>query len=234
MSRRIPGRVTVVAFDGDDTLWTNEDRFHEARAVLVEMTSGHAAAADLEARLLVTERRNLELFGYGVKGFTLSMIETAIEVGGAAIGAPEVQRLIDLGKRMLAAPVELLAGVGEALAGVAAGGRRPMLITKGDLFDQETRIARSGLADAFWAIEIVSEKDERTYRRVLDRHGVAAAEFCMVGNSIRSDVLPPLAIGGAAVLVPHPLTWAHEQAEPPSGHQRFRQIASLAELPGLL
>jgi putative hydrolase of the HAD superfamily len=192
------------------------------------------AADDFQQRLLATERRNLKLFGYGVKGFTLSMIETVIEVTDGRIPTSEIQRLIQLGKDMLEAPVELLPGAAEAVGRLAASPLRLLLVTKGDLLDQEARVARSGLADLFDAVEIVSEKDPRTYRRVLARHHVEPREFLMVGNSVRSDVLPVLAMGGAAALVPYPLLWELESAEVPQRNGRFVQLGSLAELPGLL
>ena len=184
--------------------------------------------------MLATERKNLRLFGYGVKGFTLSVIETAIELTGGRIGATDIQELIELGKSMLQEPVELLPGVREVVQQLAGSGVRLLLLTKGDLFDQETRIARSGLADFFDEVEVLSEKDEGTYRRTLARCRVPPEEFLMVGNSVRSDVLPVLGLGGAAALVPYPLLWAHETAEAPTDHPRFFQLQSLAELPSLL
>ena len=190
--------------------------------------------ADLAHRMLATERKNLRLFGYGVKGFTLSVIETAIELTGGRIGATDIQELIELGKSMLQEPVELLPGVREVVQQLAGSGVRLLLLTKGDLFDQEARIARSGLADFFDEVEVLSEKDEGTYRRTLARYRVPPEEFLMVGNSVRSDVLPVLGLGGAAALVPYPLLWAHETAEAPTDHPRFFQLQSLAELPSLL
>lgn len=184
--------------------------------------------------MLATERKNLRLFGYGVKGFTLSVIETAIELTGGRIAAGDIQDLIELGKSMLQEPVELLPGVREVVQRLAGSGMRLLLLTKGDLFDQETRIARSGLADLFHEVEVLSEKDEGSYRRALARYRVPPEEFLMVGNSVRSDVLPVLGLGGAAALVPYPLLWAHETAEAPTGHPRFFQLDSLADLPPLL
>ena len=226
--------VHVVGIDGDDTLWHNEERYENAQQRLAEIVARHAEVPDLDDRLLAVERRNLGLFGYGVKGFTLSMIETAVEVTGGEISGPEVQELIELGRRMLEMPVVLLDGAEEAVDRLARAGLRLVLLTKGDLFDQETRVARAGIAHRFWQVEVVSEKDEATYRRVLGRLDVDPREFLMVGNSLRSDVLPALAIGAAAVWVPYPLLWSHEQAERPAAGDRFREIASLRELPDLL
>ena len=227
-------QVRVVGIDGDDTLWHNEERYQWAQQRLGEVVARHSEVPDLEERLLAVERRNLGLFGYGVKGFTLSIIETAIEVTGGEVSGREVQELVDLGRQMLETPVVLLEGAEEAVDRLARSGRRLVLLTKGDLFDQEARVARAGIAHRFWQVEVVSEKDEATYRRVLERLDVDAAEFLMVGNSLRSDVLPPLAIGAAAVWVPYPLTWSHEHAERPADGARFAEIRSLSELPDLL
>jgi putative hydrolase of the HAD superfamily len=226
--------VRVVGIDGDDTLWHNEERFKVAQQQLAEIVGRHAEVPDLGERLLAVERRNLGLFGYGVKGFTLSMIETAVEVTRGQVAGGEVQELVEVGRRMLESPVVLLDGVDEAVDRLASAGLRLVLLTKGDLFDQETRIARAGIAHRFWQVEVVSEKDVATYRRVLERLDVDPGEFLMVGNSLRSDVLPALAIGAAAVWVPYHLTWSLEHAERPAGGQRFREISSLRELPDLL
>jgi putative hydrolase of the HAD superfamily len=176
--------------------------------------------------------RNLRLFGYGVKSFTLSMIETAIELSDARVTADEIASIIHAGRSMLEHPVELLEGAEAAIEAVSA--RHPvMLITKGDLFDQESKLARSGLGDHFDAVEIVATKDERSYERILRRHKVEADEFVMIGNSPRSDIVPVLALGGWAIHVPHPLTWAHEQVEDEAAmaaHDRFRTATSLKDV----
>jgi putative hydrolase of the HAD superfamily len=158
--------------------------------------------------------RNLELYGYGIKGFTLSAIETAIELTGGRIGAEEIRQLIGLGREMLAHPVALLEGVAETLEALAPRFRL-VLITKGDLRDQERKLAKSGLAGHFQHIEIVSEKDTAAYRRLFARQAIAPAQFLMVGNSLKSDILPVLELGGAGVHIPYHLTWAAEHAEPP-------------------
>src|SRR2546430_8908237 len=154
-----------VGIDGDDTLWHNEERFQAAEQRFAEIVARHAEVPDLGERLLAVERRNLGLFGYGVKGFMLSMIEAAVEVTGGRIGGSEVQELIELGRRMLETPVVLLDGAEEAVEQLADAGLPLVLLTKGDLFDQETRVARAGIAHRFWQVEVVSEKDEATYRR---------------------------------------------------------------------
>lgn len=226
--------VTTVAFDGDDTLWHNEPLFWASTKRFQELLAPYSAPDDLARRLESTEIANLALFGYGIKGFVLSMIETAIQVSDGAVPTAVIAEFIERGKDMLAHPVHLLDGVAETLAQVRAMGFRLVLITKGDLFDQESKLARSGLAELFHAVEIVSEKDEATYARVLARHGDGAARAAMVGNSVRSDILPMLAAGGVAVHVPYPSTWSHEQAELPVGHARFHALAAMADLPGLL
>jgi putative hydrolase of the HAD superfamily len=224
--------IRVIGIDGDDTLWHNETVFSLTQERFRQLLSVHLPdTARLDQRLHDRERANLRLFGYGIKGFTLSMIETAIEVSEGRVSATEIQALIDAGKAMLAHPVELLDGV-QATLEILAAGYQLILITKGDLFDQESKIARSGLAELFWRIEILAEKDEASYRRILDRHEVAPAEFLMVGNSPRSDIAPVTALGAAAVLVPYPLTWQHEQLE--GGLGEYRVLESITELPVLL
>jgi putative hydrolase of the HAD superfamily len=228
--------IDVVAFDGDDTLWHNESVFNVTQDRFRELMRPYVAERDLDEQLLAVEMRNLELFGYGVKSFTLSMIETAIELSDGKIAGTEVQTIIEAGRAMLQHPVELLFGVADAVDAVSAT-HPVMLITKGDLFDQESKLARSGLGDRFERVEIVARKDESTYERLLRRHSLDPARFVMVGNSPRSDIAPVLALGGWAVHVPYPLTWAHEEDIDETlllSHPRYRAIATLDELPGLL
>lgn len=203
--------IDLVGFDADDTLWRSEDYFQAAHAEFERILGQYLDLADARVHecLLETERRNIKLFGYGAKGMTLSMVETAIVATEERISARDLHRLVALGKEILAHPVELLPGVVEAVAQVAAQ-YRVVLITKGDLFHQEAKIAASGLADRFSRIEIVSEKDQRAYARVLHECGVEAARFCMVGNSLRSDIEPVIGLGGWGVHVPYHLTWAYE------------------------
>ncbi|QGG94825.1 HAD family hydrolase [Actinomarinicola tropica] len=225
--------IRLLGLDGDDTLWHSESHFAVTEESLAELLSPYADPDDLRRRMLETERRNLALFGYGVKGFTLSMIETAIEVSGGRVSVAEIQRIIDHGKGLLTHPVELLEGVSEVVD--ALDGRvRLVIVTKGDLFHQESKVAASGLAERVEGIEIVAEKDEATYQRVLGRYGVDAEEFLMVGNSVRSDVAPVLAIGGWAAHVPYHVTWELEVAEPDVDHDRFTALDSLRDVPALL
>ena len=221
---------TIVGLDGDDTLWRNEEYFADTQEFFRDLVRPYANGSDLDAELAANERRNLELFGFGVKGFTLSMIETAIEVSDGRVGSAVVQALLDRGKAMLAQPVELLDGVAETVVELAAT-HQLVLVTKGDLLHQEQKLARSGLAELFWRIEIVSEKDERTYQQVLDRAEITCEQFVMVGNSVRSDILPVLAIGARAVHIPAELVWAYEHADHDGTVPTLR---SIRELPGWL
>ncbi len=226
--------VSVVAFDGDDTLWHNESIFTMTqgryRALLERYLDGPA----LDERLQANELRNLHLFGYGIKGFTLSMIETAIEASAGQVEAATIQSIIEYGKAMLQHPVELLEGV-RATIEALHGRYRLMVITKGDLFDQESKLARSGLVELFWQIEIVSEKDQETYRRILRAHHIDPREFVMVGNSIKSDILPVLGLGTHAVHVPYHTTWIHERAElDEASRKQVCTLVSLAELTEVL
>lgn len=224
----------LIGLDGDDTLWHSESYFAMTEDALVELLTPYANGNDLRARMLDTERRNLSLFGYGVKGFTLSMIETAIELSDAIIPAAEIQAIIDHGKALLGHPTELLDGV-DAVIDDLTKDHQVVILTKGDLFHQESKIAASGLAERVAGVEILAEKDEATYRRILDRYGVEPHEFLMVGNSVRSDITPVLAIGGHGVHVPYHVTWALEVAAPPAvDHERFHQLESISELPALV
>jgi putative hydrolase of the HAD superfamily len=223
-------RFQVVAVDADDTLWHNEPLFTAAQERFRGLLGRYHDAEWIDARLYETEKRNLRIFGYGVKGFTLSMIETALELTEGRIAGPEIQEIMGLGMEMLRAPVELLEGVQEAIEQIA--GRYPlMLLTKGDLFDQESKLARSGLGDHFTAIEIVSEKDARTYAAVMARHRIEPTHFLMVGDSLRSDVLPVLEAGGSATHIPYQTTWVHERVpEEALLGKEFARLRSFLEL----
>jgi putative hydrolase of the HAD superfamily len=229
--------IEMVAFDGDDTLWHNESYFSVTQERFREIVGPYLAAEqDVRSRLLDTELRNLRIYGYGIKSFTLSMIETAIEVSDGRVTSAAIAAILDAAKEMLAHPVVVLDGAIDAVEAVSAS-YPVMLVTKGDLFDQESKLARSGLGDSFDSVEIVSEKDERTYRRILERRGLPADRFVMVGNSMRSDIRPVLDLGGWAVHVPYEVTWAHELIDDETemrGHERFRHLDSLAGLPELL
>ena len=223
--------MLTIGLDADDTLWENEAFFHLTQEDFVRLLSDHADAASVRARLYDTEIRNLTIYGYGVKGFTLSMIQTALELTGGTVPGAVIARLLELGQEMLRHPVRLLPGVTDALAALA--GRRLILITKGDVLDQERKVASSGLAEAFERVEIVQHKTPEVYAAVLRRAGVAPDAFLMAGNSMRSDVLPVIALGGHGVLIPAALGWAHEHAEDPD-HPRFHRLARITGLPDLI
>jgi len=226
-------RITTVGLDADDTLWHNETIFRLTHKRFVELLSPHADEGVLEARLNAVEAQNLRLYGYGVKGFTLSMIETAMDLTDGEVPTRVIREILAAGREMLSEPVEPLPGVETALDQLSRT-HRLVLITKGDLLHQEQKLAASGLGDLFAAVEIVSEKDRSTYERVFARHGTGAQAAVMAGNSVRSDVIPALEAGAWAALIPYPLVWAHEAASAPHDHPRYRELASLADLPGWL
>jgi len=223
-------RITTVGLDADDTLWHNETIFRLTQDRLREMLADFADHDATSAKLAEVEKRNLRLYGYGVKGFTLSVIETAMELTGGEPPGRLIADILAAGREMLSHPVETLPGVDEALADLADG-YRLVLITKGDLLHQEQKLAASGLGDLFAAVEIVSEKDAGTYARTFDRYGTGAAEAVMVGNSMRSDILPALEAGAWGAYIPYHITWAHEVADPPGEHPRFAELASISDLP---
>ena len=227
--------IEVVALDGDDTLWHSEQMFVDTQARFRDLLAPHVDLdhAALDARLVEVERRNLSSFGYGVKAFTLSLIETAIEVTDGRVPGRDVQAIVELGKALLDHPVQLLDGVVEVVDALTDR-YRVMIVTKGDLLHQESKVARSGLAEHLWAVEIVSEKDEATYERILTRHAIDPATFVMVGNSVRSDVLPVLALGARAVHVPYHVTWVLEQPEDDRAPQDFPVLGAFADLPGCI
>jgi len=232
MSSRGP-QLTAIGFDADDTLWQNEQFFRLTEARFESLIAGHADTRDLSRRLLEAEKRNLRTYGFGIKGFTLSMIETAIEITEGQLPATVIRDILETGREMLSHPIETLPHVHETLDALA-GHYRLILITKGDLFDQERKLAQSGLGDMFSAVEIVSDKTRAIYERIFARHADGATTSMMVGNSLKSDVLPAIEAGSWGVYVPHELTWSVEHAEPPVGSPRFHQVKDLGELPAFL
>jgi len=221
----------TIGFDADDTLWHNEVIFEQMHERYRALLANYHDAATVDRTLFATEMRNLEPYGYGIKGFTLSAIETAIDLTGGRITTEEIRQLLDAGREMLAHPVNLLEGVLEILPFLAPL-YRLVLITKGDLRDQERKLGKSGLAGHFQHVEILSEKDAGTYRRLFARHGIKPERFLMVGNSLKSDILPVLELGGAGVHIPYHLTWAAEHAaQPVACEGRLFTLQSLRELP---
>lgn len=203
--------LQLIGFDGDDTLWHSEGYYRQASEAFAAIMGRYVDLGDRHVHdsMLATEQRNLKLFGYGAKGMALSMVETAIAISEGRVSAADIHRLVELGKAVLQHPVELLPGIREAVEAVA-GKYEVVLITKGDLFHQEKKVAESGLADLFRRIEIVSEKNAATYRRVLGEFALQPAQFAMVGNSLRSDIEPVVRLGGWGVHLPYHVTWAHE------------------------
>ena len=226
-------RITLVGFDADDTLWHNEQFFRLTEERFAALLADHADPDHLMDRLLAAERRNLGHYGFGIKGFVLSMIETAIEVTEDRVPARVIREIIEAGQEMLAHPIELLPHARDAVE-AAADSHRVILVTKGDLLDQERKLAQSGLGDLFAGVEIVSDKTPAVYARIFARHGDGADSAMMVGNSLKSDVRPAIDAGGWGVYVPHGLTWALEAADPPTAHPRYRELPDLGGLAGLL
>lgn len=225
--------LTTIGFDADDTLWQNEQFFRQTEKHFVALLAEHADSNDIEARLLEAEKRNLALYGFGIKGFTLSMIETALEVGGGRVPSAVIGEILAAGRDMLSHPIEILPQVRETLEELA-GAYRLVLITKGDLFDQERKLAQSGLADLFEAVEIVSDKNAATYARIFARHGEGPERSMMVGNSLKSDIVPAIEAGSWGVYVPHDLTWVLEHVEEPTQAPRFRRLERLGQLAELI
>ena len=228
--------IGLVGFDADDTLWRSQDFFDQAQLEFEHILGRYVDLDDSRARqrLYAVEKGNIALFGYGVKGMSLSMIEAAIDITGARIEAADIGRILRLAKDMLQHPVELLPGIREAVEAVAAR-YEVVLITKGDLFHQEAKVRESGLQDLFPRIEIVSEKDPETYARVLEEFDLAPQRFLMIGNSLRSDVAPVLALGGWAGHMPYHVTWEHEMEADLGGHvSRMREAPDPASLPAVV
>ncbi len=225
--------IDVVGLDGDDTLWHNETLFRDTQDRFRELLGPRVEGPLVDERLVEVERRNLALFGYGVKGFALSLIETAIELTDGAVGAAEIETILRWCRDMLAHPVELLPGVADAVHELSHRVRL-VIVTKGDLWHQEIKVARSGLAEIVDGVEIVAEKDAATYRSVLGRHGIAPERFLMVGNSLRSDVLPVLAVGAHAAHVPFELTWELEHADADPHGDGYHHLDRLGDVAGLL
>ncbi len=233
MTGKVHVMIELVGFDADDTLWHSEGFYQHARVEFERILGNWVdlGAAATRSRLLAVERRNLALFGYGAKAMTLSMVEAAIALTDGTISASDIHRIVALGKAVLEHPVELLPGIRAAVEAVAAH-HQLVLITKGDLFHQERKVAQSGLGDLFRRIEIVSEKDARNYARVLGEFRLAGPAFAMIGNSLRSDIEPVIELGGWGIHMPYHVTWEHElEHNVDSGHPRVLIIASAAEIP---
>lgn len=226
--------IDAIAFDADDTLWHTEPYYRETEQNFLALLTSYGVSEDEALGVLHRiEIDNLAFFGYGIRGFTLSMIETAIQVTAGQARSMDIQTIVDLGRKMTSHTIRLLDGVEETLNRLAA--RRLLLVTKGDALDQESKLQRSGLSAYFPSVEIVIDKTEAIYTGLLARHGIDPNHFLMVGNSLRSDIAPVLALGAYAVHVPYPLSWSHESvADLPADRSRFFEISNLRDLPGLL
>lgn len=225
--------ISTIGFDADDTLWHNERYFRMTEARFAALLGDHGHADEISARLLEVEKRNLRHYGFGIKGFVLSMIDTAIEVSDGRVATAAIGEILAFGREMSDHPVEPLPFVRETLDALSDEFRL-VLITKGDLFDQERKLAASGLGDYFAAVEIVSDKNADTYRRIFERHGDGAARAAMVGNSMKSDIVPAIQAGAWGIHVPHELTWVLERVDAPREADRFREIPNLGDLAPLL
>jgi putative hydrolase of the HAD superfamily len=219
----------VIAFDADDTLWVNEPNYQEAEQKFCALLEDFMPMHSISRELLQTEIENLPLYGYGVKSFMLSMIETAIRITGKTVSLEVIEQVVQFGREVLEKPVELLEGVEETLHALH-GHYRLVLATKGDLLDQERKLQKSGLEQFFHHIEIMSEKKENDYRKLIRHLDIHPHEFLMIGNSLKSDVLPVLELGGHGIHVPYHITWAHEKVDIQLDNPRFRQVAHIREI----
>lgn len=225
--------VSVIGFDADDTLWQNEQYYKLTESHFRSLLADYAEGDHVSDRLLEAEKRNLAHYGFGIKGFTLSMIETALEITEGRAPSSVISEILGIGRDLLSHPVECLPHARDALDALA-GKYFLVLITKGDLFDQERKLAQSGLGDYFDAVEIVSDKTATTYRRIFGKHGEGPERSMMIGNSLKSDVVPAIAAGAWGVFVPHELTWVLEHVEKPEEAPRFREIPDLGHVPDLV
>ncbi|MGA9531788.1 MAG: HAD family hydrolase [Anaerolineales bacterium] len=229
-----PQMFDWIGFDADDTLWQNEIHYRQARAEFEEIMAGYGQGEGVDEVVNRVELENLSYYGYGAIGFVVSLIEAGIEITNGDISAADIQRLLDLSKEMISAEAELLPGA-EQLVTELSQQYPLLLVTKGDLRHQTQKVERSGLRGYFKAVEVVSEKNPDVYRKLLERHAILPDHFLMVGNSMRSDILPVLTIGGYAAHVAHSMTWDHEVAEAPYENQRrFLSVDQLSELPSAM
>ena len=221
--------IKVIGFDADDTLWVNETYFRDAEARFAELLEGYETKNKIDQELFKMEMKNLELYGYGIKGFMLSMMESALELSNNEISQATLIKLLNLGKEMITQPVELLEGVEEVLEKLH-GKYRLIVLTKGDLLDQERKLSRSKLSDYFHHVEVLSDKKEKNYQDLLEHLEVSTSEFLMIGNSLKSDVLPLVNIGAKAVHVPFHTTWKHEEIEAPKKKNGYMTISKLVDV----
>lgn len=225
--------LKVIAFDADDTLWVNEPYFRETEDRFCALFEDYLPHHTVNQELFRTEMQNLERYGYGVKGFMLSMVETAVRITGDRLNQTMINRILDYGKELLDKPIELLDGVEDVLRALQ-GKYRLVVATKGDLLDQERKLRKSALESYFHHIEIMSDKKEKDYEKLIRHLDIRPDQFLMIGNSLKSDILPVLALGGHAIHIPYHTTWVHETVEEPVVHERFRQLEQIHDLLPLL
>ena len=224
--------IKVIAFDADDTLWVNEPYFQNTEKKFCTLMEEFLPQHTLSRELLKIEIDNLALYGYGIKGYILSMIETALKVSDNTISIEAIEKIIDYGKELLNEPIELLDNVEEVLTTLQSH-YRIVVATKGDLLDQERKLKKSGLIRYFHHIEVMSDKGEEDYQKLIKHLDIMPEEFMMIGNSLKSDIIPVLNIGGHAIHVPYHTTWAHEQVETTLEHVNFRHVEHLKEVLGM-
>jgi putative hydrolase of the HAD superfamily len=226
--------IDIIGFDADDTLWHNEQLYHQAKKRFAQILEKYSSSKEASLRLDQSEVRNIEHYGYGIKSFALSMIETAVEVSNGQVAGDVIGELIAVTKQMLSADVDLVAGAEETLA-VLSTKYALMLITKGDSYEQERKITRSGIDQYFRYLEVVGEKSEATYLKILGQYNLDPTKFLMVGNSLRSDILPVVRIGGRGVFIPNDLTWFHEHlSQDDIADLEFAELERLSQLPSYL
>lgn len=226
-------QIKVIAFDADDTLWANESHFQDIEAEYCRLLADYLPVEDISKVLFQTEMQNLSIYGFGIKSFTLSMIETALVISQNEIDSQHIEQIIDFGKKLLTMPVDLLPDVKNVL-NTLNGKYKLVVATKGDLLDQERKLKNSGLQKFFEHIEIMSDKQVTDYARLIKQLGCEPEEFMMIGNSIKSDILPVLELGGTAAYIPFHVTWAHETVEEPIIHPRFIQLNQLTDILSIL
>lgn len=225
--------IKAIAFDADDTLWVNETFFRDAEVAFAKHLAAYGDQDEIVQKLLDTEIKNLDTYGYGIKGFTLSMLETAHRLMGEKMNAETIDFILNKGKQMLAEPVELLPHIEEVLDQLSKK-YKLVVATKGDLLDQERKLIKSGLIDYFHHVEIVSDKKETQYKKLVKHLDIQPQEFLMIGNSLKSDVIPVLAMGGHAFHIPFHTTWSHEQVDEEINHSKFKALKSARELLDIL
>ena len=231
MSRN--GQIEVIGFDADDTLWVNEPYYRDAEKQFVNLIKAYGVEGDIAGALFKTEIANLELYGYGIKAFMLSLVECAIQLTNGSVSAQTISRIIGIGKEMLKRPIELLDDVKEVLETLAPN-YKLIVATKGDLLDQEGKMKRSGIASCFHHIEVMSDKQEAHYVQLLNHLDIEPSRFLIIGNSMKSDIIPPLSLGARAIHVPFFTTWAHEEVEKDPDSDRFIRVEGIRDVLGLI